>query len=87
MHKNKVKWIKDLNIRHDTIKLLEESIGTTFSDINHTHVFLVQSPTAIEIKINQQDLIALTSFCKAIIFLKKGKTTYGIGQTICKQSD
>ena len=65
MHKNKVKWIKDLNIRHETIKLLEESIGTTFSDINHTHVFLVQSPTAIEIKINQQDLITLTSFCKA----------------------
>ena len=43
------KWLKDLNIRHDTIKLLEESIGKTFSDIS-TNVFLGQSPKAIEIK-------------------------------------
>ena len=44
------KWPKDLNIRHDTIKLLEEIIGKTFSDINHTNVFLGQSPKAIENK-------------------------------------
>ena len=44
------KWLKDLNIRKDTIKLLEESIGKTFSDINHTNIFLGQSPKAIEIK-------------------------------------
>ena len=44
------KWLKDLNIRHDTIKLLEENIGKTFSDINHTNVFLGQSPKVIEIK-------------------------------------
>ena len=44
------KWLKDLNTRHDTIKLLEESIGKTFSDINRTNAFLVQSPEAIEIK-------------------------------------
>ena len=44
------KWLKDLNISHDTIKLLEESIGQTFSDINPTNVFLSQSPKAIEIK-------------------------------------
>ena len=44
------KWLKDLNIRHDTTKLLEENIGKTFSDINHTNVFLGQSPKAIEIK-------------------------------------
>ena len=41
---------KDLNIRHDTIKLLEENTGKTSSDINHTNVFLDQSPMAIEIK-------------------------------------
>ena len=53
------KWLKDLNIWHDTIKLLEENIGKTFSDINHTNVFLAQSPKAIEIKakINKWDLI------------------------------
>ena len=44
------KWLEDLNIRHDTIKLLEEIIGKTFSDVNHTNVFLGQSPKAIEIK-------------------------------------
>ena len=61
------KWLKDLNIRQNTIKLLEENIGKTFSDINLTNVFLGQSPKATEIKakINQQDLIKLTSFCIA----------------------
>ena len=38
------KWFKDLNIRHDTIKILEENIGKTFSNINHTNVFLVILP-------------------------------------------
>ena len=49
--KTNSRWLKDLNIRHDNIKLLEENIGKTFSDINHTNVFLDQSPKAIEIKI------------------------------------
>ena len=44
------KWLKDLNIRQDTIQLLEENIGKTFSDINLTNVFSGQSPKAIEIK-------------------------------------
>ena len=42
------KLLKDLNITQDTIKLLEENIGKTFSDINHTNVFLGQSPKAIK---------------------------------------
>ena len=59
------KWLKDLNIRHDTIKLLEENIGKTVSNINCTNVYLGQSPKVIEIKtsINQWNLIKLTSFC------------------------
>ena len=61
------KWLKDLNIRQDTIKLLEENIGKTFSDINCTHVFLDQFTKAIDIKaeINKWDLIKLISFCTA----------------------
>ena len=59
------KWLKDLNTRHDTIELLEENIGKTFSDINSTDVFLGQSPKAIEIKvkIKKWDLTRLRSFC------------------------
>ena len=58
------KWLKDLNIRQDTIKLLEKNIGKTFSDINHTHVFLGQFTKAIDIKaeINKWNLIKLISF-------------------------
>ena len=48
--KTNSKWLKDLNIRHDTIKFLQEIIGKTLSDINRTTVFLGQSPKAIEIK-------------------------------------
>ncbi|EEC72365.1 hypothetical protein OsI_05623 [Oryza sativa Indica Group] len=61
------KWLKDLNIRQDTIKLLEENIGKTLLDINSMNICSGQSPKAIEIraKINPWDLIKLKSFCTA----------------------
>ena len=70
----------------DTIKLLEELIGKTFSDIKHTNVFLGQSPKAIEIKtqINKWDLTKLTSFSTAKETINEMKTTYRIGENICQ---
>ena len=59
------KWIKDLNIRPETIKLLEESIGRTLSDINQSKIFYGLPPRAMEIKtrINKWDLVKFKSFC------------------------
>ena len=52
------KWLNNSNVKQDTIKLLEENMDKTFSDINLTNVFSGQSPKATEIKakINQWDL-------------------------------
>ena len=44
------KWIEDLNIRPETIKLLEENIGKTLSDINHSRIFYDPPPRILEIK-------------------------------------
>ena len=59
------KWIKDLNVRPETIKLLEENIGRTLSDINHRRILYDPPPRVMEIKtkINRWDLIKLISFC------------------------
>ena len=47
------RWIKDLNVKLDTIKLLEENIEhRIFFDINHSSVFLDSSPRVMEVKIN-----------------------------------
>ena len=41
------KWIKDLNIRPETIKLLEENIGKTLSDLNHDKILYDSPPTIL----------------------------------------
>ena len=58
------KWIKDLNVRPETIKLIEENIGRTLSDINHSRILNDPAPRVMEIKakINKWDLIKLKSF-------------------------
>ena len=55
------KWIKDLNVRPKTIKLLEENIGKTLSDINHSRILYGPPPRILEIKakINKRDLIKI----------------------------
>ena len=58
------KWIKDLNVRPDTIKLLEENIGRTLYDINHSKIPFEPPPREMEIKIkiNKWDLMKLQTF-------------------------
>jgi len=52
IHKNELKWIKDINIRLDTIKLLEENKGRTLFDINHNNILFNPTPGVMEIKTN-----------------------------------
>ena len=69
------KWIRDLNVRPDTIKLLEENLGRTLFDINHSKIFFDPPPTVIEIrsKINKWDLMKLKSFSTAKETINKTK--------------
>ena len=60
------KWTKDLNVRPEIIKLLEENIGGTLYDINHSKILYDSSPRVMEIKINKWDLIKLKSFCRGM---------------------
>ena len=59
------KWIKDLNVRPETIKLLEENIGRTLDDINQSKIFYDPLPRVMEIKtkVNKWGLIKLKRFC------------------------
>ena len=69
------KWINDLNVRPETIKLLEENIGITVSDINHSKILYDPPPRVMEIraKINKWHLIKLKSFCTMKEILSKVK--------------
>ena len=73
--KIKSKWIKDLNVRPDTIKLLEENTGRTLYEINHSKILFDPPPREMEIKtkINKWDLMKLKSFCPAKETINKMK--------------
>ena len=69
------KWIKDLNVRSDTIKLLEKNIGRTLYDIHHSRILSDPPPRVMEIKtkINKWDLMKLKRFCTAKETINKTK--------------
>ena len=70
------KWIRDLNVRSDTSKLLEKNIGRTLFDINSNKIFFDPSPRVMKIKtkINKWDLMKLKSFCTAKEAINKTKS-------------
>ena len=69
------KWTKDLNVRPETIKLLEENIGRTLYDINHRKILYEKPPRIKEIKtkINKWALFKFKSFCIAKETINKVK--------------
>ena len=78
------KWIKDLNISHDTIKVLEENIEWKISYIPHSNIFTNMSPRARDIKErkNKWDFIEIKSFCIAKENISKMKQEPNIWENI-----
>ena len=78
----KIKWIKDLNVRPEIIKLLEENRGRTLNDINKNKILYDPPPTEMEIKtkVNKWNPIKLKSFCTAKETISKVKRTLRMGE-------
>ena len=80
--KTNSEWITDLNVRPETIKLLEENIGRTLSDINQSKILYDPPPRIMEIKakISKWDLIKLKSFCTTKETISKVKDSLQNGR-------
>ena len=81
------KWIKDLNVRTEIIKTLEENIGSTLFDIGLSHIFLNTMSTQVretKEKVNKWDYLRLKTFYKAKETTNKMERTHQLGENICK---
>ena len=67
------KWIKDLNVRTETIKLLKENIGRTLNNLNQSKILYDLPPRVMETQVNKWDLIKLKSFFTAKETISKVK--------------
>ena len=78
------KWMKDLNVRAETIKRLEENIDKTFSNINHSRILYDPPPRVMEIKtkVNKWDLVKLKRNYK-----QSEKTTLRMGENNNKSNN
>ena len=74
------KWIKDLNIRPESVKFLEENISSTHLDINDNKILFDPPPRAMEIKTNKWDLIKLENFCTSKEIINKVKRQLSDGR-------
>ena len=76
------KRIKDLNVRPEAIKILEENIGKTLSDINHSRILYDPPRRILEIKakINKWDLIKIKSSCATKETISKVKDSLQNGR-------
>ena len=76
------KWIKDLNVRPETMELLETNIGTILDDINQSKILYDPPPRVMEIKIkvNKWDMIKLKRISLAKGTISKMKTTVRMGE-------
>ena len=83
------KWVKDLNVRPETIKLLEENTGKTLSDINHSRILYDPPPRVMQIKakINKWDLIKLKLLHNEGNYKQGEKTALRMGENNSKRSN
>ena len=82
----KSKWIEDLNVRPKTVKFLQEKIGSKLFDIAFSNIFLHISSSARETnkKINRWEYVKVKSLHSGQNHQQNKKTTYWVGEDICK---